>query len=146
MARHESEFKKWFRNNTPYWVESYEPRRGGGVGIPDIQIGVEGVLIPIELKVGRVDENHICWTEEVRADQIGWHRCAAEAMIPTLMCVGIAMPKNQWQMIWVDGIDMRLWKAGYEINSRVAKVCNDWKKLPQTIIKPAMHRRLLGKQ
>ncbi len=35
---------KWIRDNWDGWIESYEPRLGSSVGIPDIQIVVDGIL------------------------------------------------------------------------------------------------------
>ena len=68
-----NEFKPWVRSNWKGWSEAYEPRRGGGTGIADIQILMgDGRLVPIELKVGEVKQD-VLWCKDVRPDQLGWH-------------------------------------------------------------------------
>lgn len=142
MSNKERDFKKWFREHCPFWIESYEPRRGSGVGIPDLQIAIDGILFPIELKTGAIDDWEVCWPDEVRPDQIGWHKRAGDAQISTFLCIGVKKTDG-WSMLWVDGLDMRHWSEGYEVNGRMCRLIDDWSKLSVQLFKPAMHRRLL---
>lgn len=112
MARLETEFKKWFRRNWSGWIESYEPRRGSGVGIPDIQIAVSGRIVPIELKVGTLDDDDVLWIDEVRPDQIGWHKRAAEAGIYTQFLVGVYEEGVLDAVVFVDQLEIKDWKKG----------------------------------
>lgn len=112
MARLETEFKKWFRRNWSGWIESYEPRRGSGVGIPDIQIAVAGRIVPIELKVGTLDENDVLWIDEIRPDQIGWHRRASESGIYTQFLVGVYEEGVLDAVVFVDQFEIKNWKKG----------------------------------
>lgn len=59
-------------------MESYEPRRGGGSGIPDIQLLLKSQLIPVELKVG-VERGGLVLIDEVRPEQVRWHSVFIEA-------------------------------------------------------------------
>lgn len=112
MAKLETEFKKWFRKNWKGWIESYEPRRGSGVGIPDIQIAVSGRIVPIELKVGAIDPNNVLWIEEVRPAQIGWHKRAWDARIVTIFGVGIYEMKTLERIEFVWGDRIKDWDKG----------------------------------
>ena len=78
----ELDFKRWFRNHYPDWSEAYEPRHGGGVGIPDIQILWKpddmklATLIPIECKIGSIEiikSGKVLKVKKVRASQVSWH-------------------------------------------------------------------------
>ena len=68
----ENDFKRWVKANWLGWSETYEPRKGSGVGIADMQFLVNGQLLPVELKVGRINYDML-YIDEVRPDQIGWH-------------------------------------------------------------------------
>lgn len=51
MSFSELKFKKYVRKSFDGWSEAYEPGRGGGTGIPDLQLLVKHRLLPVELKV-----------------------------------------------------------------------------------------------
>ena len=68
----ETDFKIAFRDTLAGWSEAYEPGRGSGTGYPDLQVLVNGRLIPVEAKVGVFSRGKL-WCREVRPAQIGWH-------------------------------------------------------------------------
>lgn len=90
----ESEFKRWVRKNWKGWLSSYEPRKGGTVGVADLQVVVKKRLVPIELKVGRII-NHLTRKEpiielsRVRPVQLEWHRGLQREGINTFFMIGI---------------------------------------------------------
>lgn len=68
----ETDFKRKFRNSIRGWSEVYEPSRGSGTGYPDVQVLHDGLLIPVEAKVAKLDQGLI-WSRDIRPVQIGWH-------------------------------------------------------------------------
>ena len=110
----EAEFKKWLRQNWSGWIESYEPRRGTGVGIPDVQIVVQGKLVPIELKLGII-KNGILFPREVRPAQIAWHRKLNDAGVKSILMVGVYdFVADDFDACLVDGSFLKNWKQGYK--------------------------------
>lgn len=86
----ESAFRQWVRASVSardLWCEAYEPRLGGGTGIADLNLAVEGFLVPIELKVGEVRTGRL-FCDEIRPDQIGWHNRICRAKIFTFFLAG----------------------------------------------------------
>jgi len=111
----EIDFKRWLRSSWSGWLESYEPRAGGGIGIPDIQILVSGRVLPIELKVGKLKSGRI-YPNEVRPVQIAWHRTFADAGGVSAMLIGISnLSKIKWIPALINGRRMSDWKKGYSI-------------------------------
>jgi len=88
----EQQLKVWFRENWEGWMASYEPRRGGTVGIADLQILVKGRLVPIELKVGEYDGRFLR-THDVRAAQVMWHQQLLKAGGYSWFLVGVGAEK-----------------------------------------------------
>ena len=89
----ELEFKNWFRDNWNGWMATYEPRRGGTVGVADLQILIRGRLLPVELKVGEVQGKHLV-SHDVRASQVAWHRELFKAGGYSLFMVGVGEGKT----------------------------------------------------
>jgi len=111
----ESDFKKWVRKNWPWWVESYEPRRGTGIGIPDLQIVVGGRLVPVELKMGEFHNGKLI-TREVRPAQIAWHREINSYGIRTVLLVGAYdFGKEEWRAYPIDARRINDWRNGFEV-------------------------------
>lgn len=110
----ESQFKIWFRKTWTGWVESYEPRRGSGVGIPDLQIVVDGHILPVELKVGKVVDGALV-VNEVRPDQIGWHRRLIDAGVASIFLVGVGTGSKPDQVFAVSPKAILSWKIGIDL-------------------------------
>jgi len=110
----ESEFKQWFRKQWLGWVESYEPRRGSGVGIPDLQIVAGGRIVPIELKIGTIKDG-VLYPREVRPVQIAWHRKLNDAGIASILLIGVYdLVADDFVACAVDAQYMRNWRHGYK--------------------------------
>lgn len=114
----ESDFKKWLRNNWSGWIESYEPRRGTGIGIPDVQIVVHGKLVPVELKVGTIRDG-ILYPKEIRPPQIIWHKRLNDAGVKSLLMIGVYdLVADDFDVCLVDAEYMRNWRHGYKHYAR----------------------------
>jgi len=79
----EKNFKSWIKTHWRGWLSSYEPRKGGTIGIADLQIVVENKIVPIELKIGRVIKSLVDGSElldicDIRPVQIQWHKSLFE--------------------------------------------------------------------
>ena len=114
--RETTDFRRWVirkLDGEGCWTECYEPRRGGGTGIADIQVAVNGVLVPIELKVGVV-EFGLVYPREVRADQLGWHnRLNDNAGVMSLFLTGVEGGDGKLVGCFACGLrPMLFWKKG----------------------------------
>ena len=110
----ESEFKQWFRKQWLGWVESYEPRRGSGIGIPDLQIVASGRIVPIELKIGTIKDD-ILYPREIRPAQVAWHRKLNEAGVASILLIGVYdLAADNFVACAVDAQHMRNWRNGYK--------------------------------
>jgi len=110
----ESDFKKWFRKHWSGWIESYEPRRGSGVGIPDIQVVVGGRIVPIELKIGTIKDG-VLYPREVRPAQIVWHKKLNDAGVGSILLIGVYdLVADDFDACLVDGTYMKNWRNGYK--------------------------------
>lgn len=118
MAKGETIFKRDFvKKLVGFWTESYEPSRGTGVGIADIQVlcravfekgelvarsvGKTRLLVPLEMKVGTVSDGTL-FPEDIRADQIGWHFNFSRAGGLSYFVVGVKSGK-EWQSYFIEG-------------------------------------------
>lgn len=130
MPTDEQAFKEWFRRQwrrRGHWIESYEPRRGSGMGIPDIQVLLPSeslglsVLLPIELKIGKITRNRL-FPREIRGSQIVWHRDFRRAGGKAMVLVGIPAAEG-YQMFFASGPlldDLSGWRSGYAIPEEFA--------------------------
>ena len=95
----ELDFKRWFVAAWGEWLVRIEPRLGGDVGVSDLMVVVDNVLIPVELKVlkdGKVSE--------IRPSQKVWHRQAGEAGLVTMLAAGEKGRGKGWKAhLWVWG-------------------------------------------
>lgn len=66
----ELKLKRYVRQNFNGWSEAYEPGRGGGVGVPDLQLLVKWRILPVELKL---DGNDLSPKQKL------WHKNFREA-------------------------------------------------------------------
>lgn len=80
------------------WSCAYETTRGSSVGYPDVQILIDELkLLPVELKVGFVDDDRLR-SKEIRPSQISWHhefrKAGGKAII--LVCTGNPSKMDAW--------------------------------------------------
>lgn len=127
----ELQFKRWFRSNFEGWSEAYEPRKGGGIGVADIQIAVDRQLVPIELKVGSIIKDRL-FPEDVRPAQIGWHHRLADAGIASAFVVGVTSGPVIWGIYAFRPDQIISWRAGFQVNDLVS-VRDINKELPEFV-------------
>lgn len=121
----ENDFKRWVRDSWAGWLESYEPRRGTGIGIPDIQIVVDKVLIPVELKVGEIENGWVI-PREVRPAQIQWHRELNHYGVRTVLLIGVYDYEDEvWLPYPIDGRLIANWRNGFEIIETIPELLFD---------------------
>lgn len=119
--REELRFKRWFRDSFKGWSEAYEPRRGAGNGIPDLQLLIDRALVPIELKVGYTD-NDMIYVYEVQPSQVSWHIQFWRAGGVARFVVGIPDGKT-WEAIALPEVSFALmeWRKGWKLSD-----CKPW--------------------
>ena len=114
----EVDFKSWFMKSwAPHWSEAYEPRGGTGMGLPDVQVLINEVLLPLELKIG-MEHDAILFPRDVRPAQIEWHRRFAAAGGNSAMLVGLPVDnKRRYRVRIVNGTNLNTWAKGYDWTS-----------------------------
>lgn len=112
----EADLKVWFRSHWLGWVESYEPRLGSSVGIPDLQVVVDQKLVPIELKLCRI-EFGLLFPSEVRPPQINWHRNLSCYGVPSLFLFGQGKTKAPDFLFAAPGYAIANWSFGFDLKS-----------------------------
>jgi penicillin-binding protein-related factor A (putative recombinase) len=71
----EKDLRLFVKKNWCGFIDWLEPTGNAGVGRPDCDILVDGVIAPIELKIGNSINNNIFSIDKMRSDQISWqHR------------------------------------------------------------------------
>jgi len=126
LVMNESEFKRWVKANWYGWIESYEPRRGTGVGIPDLQLLIGGRLVPCELKVGRIADD-LLYVNEIRADQTGWHHRFNKAGGSSIFLIGVGDKQKPERIFVFDAPAVRSWFTGIDLENGCELQTNDRK-------------------
>ena len=121
----ELEFKRWFRTHFNGWSETYEPRHGSGLGMPDVQLLIKvddrWSLMPVEIKLGWIAHGRL-WIEQLRPAQVGWHVRFMRAGGEARLVVGVK-EEGDWTP-WVPPWDEQsviTWKLGWDIG-----LCKKW--------------------
>jgi hypothetical protein len=118
----ESAYKREFRATLGVWSEAYEPARGSGVGYPDLQFLVCGILVPVELKKGRLKGERI-YPMNVRPSQIAWlhnfNKAGGRAFL--LVCTGEPSRMSAWAIPSIDREVTSKWKQGWLVED-----CTQW--------------------
>jgi len=112
----ESEMKVWLKNNWDGWMETYEPRIGSGIGIPDVQVVVDRAIIPIELKLAKIEDG-ILRPSEIRPAQINWHRNIFSHGVPSLFLFGYGTRNVPNRLFVKPGNYIQHWAGGFEIEN-----------------------------
>jgi hypothetical protein len=112
----ESDLKKWIRQHWVGWIESYEPRLGSNLGIPDLQILVGRKIVPVELKIADIKEG-ILYPSEIRPAQINWHRRLAEFDVPSVFLFGSGQGRVPEHLYALSGSAVKHWSAGFELEN-----------------------------
>lgn len=98
----EIEFKRWIKKHWPGWFSCYEFAPGATPGVADIQILVKGIIVPIELKVGSI-ENNLLEVERIRPAQIKWHNDLFNAGGYSFFLVAVGKGKIPLSIFGFDG-------------------------------------------
>ena len=116
----ELKLKKYIRENFDGWSEAYEPGRGGGVGVPDLQFLVKFQLLPVELKL---DGNDLSPKQKL------WHEKFRKAGGVSALIVGSRKNREQVKL-WIreaTQYDLKnprhIWQ---EINLPLKMFLNQW--------------------
>ena len=119
MLDSETKFKQYFRarlDDLGVWSECYEPRRGSGVGMPDLQILAKLKLLPVELKIGTTTDV-LLFPEEIRPAQISWLDRFVEAGGHALLIVGVREGRD-WYGLQLPSVRteyLSTWRAGFDL-------------------------------
>ena len=69
--RSERGFQRELLKNCIGWADSFHPSSGSKTGIPDVTFLYDGVLLPVELKIGKIVGEWL-FISDVRPSQIRW--------------------------------------------------------------------------
>lgn len=105
----ESDFKAWFRGMWRGSSDIIQPGLGSTVGQPDVVIRIAGVSVPIELKLGKYDDerDRLKLKKPIRPAQVRWHYMTARdgGFSMFLIAGGTRRSFRVWA---VNGSDVRL--------------------------------------
>jgi hypothetical protein len=104
----ERDFQNWFKSNWSGWLTQLHPGQGSDVGVPDLILGVSSGLLPVEVKIGSVDDQGLVWTCAVRPAQIRWHTNLADHGYNSILLIG-CWQGDGWKVIAVDASLSRFW-------------------------------------
>lgn len=110
----ETAYKRKLRTIFGGWSCAYETRSGGNFGYPDLQFLVDGVLLPVEVKVGKVVDGRLV-SRQIRPSQIHWHHefwvAGGRALI--LVCMGKVGEMDAWAIPSLNREVTSKWKQGW---------------------------------
>ena len=110
----ERDFQNWLKQNYFGWHTQVHPGIGCDVGVPDLILLTPSGLLPVEVKIGML-EDQILWSKEIRPSQIRWHESLANAGGDSIFIVGV-WADNFWRVFVVDSRDAHLWDtSGFRI-------------------------------
>ena len=110
----ERAFQKWVKQNFLGWQTQLHPGLGSDVGIPDLLLLTPSGYLPVEIKIGMIEDG-ILWSKEIRPAQIKWHTGVANAGGDSIFLIGV-WSGSYWRAFVVSGADCRLWdNPGYKI-------------------------------
>lgn len=90
----EQHVREQFRDRWDGWLETYQPGRGSGVGVPDTQIMPrKKMLVPIELKRGVIEGKRL-FADDIRPAQVSWHTRFSEAGGASWFIIGVGKPEK----------------------------------------------------
>jgi hypothetical protein len=129
--RETTHMKKWIRQNWVGWIESYEPRLGSNLGIPDIQVIVGRRIVPIELKIGYLRDG-VLFPSGIRPAQVNWHRRLAEFDVLSIFLFGVGEGNVPEHLFAVPGDSVKHWAAGFELEN-LAEISVDPKQFTNSL-------------
>jgi len=119
----EADFSKWFRKNYKGWCERVEPAMGMNPGFPDLLALTPATLLPIELKIGTIEDD-VLWCSEIRPTQIAWHRNFANHGSESVFVIGVW--NGKWLPYIFDGTLAANWdRTGFKIGVEAHPLIGD---------------------
>lgn len=104
------------------WVTQLHPGMGSDFGIPDLMTAVESVgLLPLELKIGSIEENRTVWSSTIRPSQIRWHTELTGHGYLSAVLIGVPLGKT-WRVFAVDGLKANKAKDGFVIGEDAVEI------------------------
>ncbi len=88
LAMLERDLKRWLNNAYSGQLQFIEPKFGSTVGMPDVEIPIRNLTLPVELKIGtlsRTGRLHV----ELRPSQYHYHIMEAERGHPTAILAAV---------------------------------------------------------
>jgi hypothetical protein len=125
------------------WSEAYETARGSGSGYPDLQLLLDSVLVPVELKCGVIRDIRLVPTR-IRPAQISWHHefKAAGGKAFVVVCTGEINVMSAWAIPSTDREVTSRWKEGYNILK-----CKQWMSSGAWVVDfSALRAEIIGNQ
>lgn len=92
----EKDLRRLLRQKWDGWIDWLEPRGNAGVGRPDVDLLHDGILVPIELKIGQcIDLKDRQFRAKIRPDQVAWqHRFYAAGGVSLFLIAN--SPTEMW--------------------------------------------------
>lgn len=90
----EQQVRDDFRIRWDGWLETYQPTRGSGEGVPDCQIKIGDGLFPIEIKRAAPNKNGFKLSA-IRASQVSWHKRFLLAGGKSFFVTGVLTAKGE---------------------------------------------------
>ena len=97
---------------------------GMNPGFADLLALTPSGFLPIELKIGTIDENNVLWCSEIRPAQIAWHRNLANHGGDSVFVVGVWAGK--WNAYIFESTISPEWdRTGFKIDSEAYPLLDD---------------------
>lgn len=104
------------------WVTQLHPGMGSDFGIPDLMTAVESVgILPVEIKIGSIEENRTVWSTTIRPSQIRWHTELTSHGYLSAILIGVSLGKT-WRVFAVDGLKANKAKDGFVIGEDALEI------------------------
>lgn len=104
------------------WVTQLHPGMGSDFGIPDLMTAVESIgLLPMELKIGTVEDDRTVWSSAVRPSQIAWHTNLTSHGYLSSILIGVPEGKG-WRVFIIDGMSANKVRDGFRIGKEATEI------------------------
>lgn len=113
--------KDLIKSEGGYYTQLH-PGIGSDTGIPDLIVGTDAVnFLPVELKIGTIENQTMVWSSSVRPTQIAWHTRTTSHGYPSSILIGV--PTNgTWRLFIVHGALASSCKDGLYINKTTKEI------------------------
>lgn len=116
MAKNERDFQTWIKkqfDSAGVFYSQCHPGLSADSGLPDLFVLCDVGLIPVELKIGTVEDGKRLWTSSVRPSQVRWHSALNSAGGCSVLLVGVWCG-DRWQTACVDALYITQFEDGFE--------------------------------